>query len=137
GPSRGAGVALDSSPAEPPRTARVVGDRRGGAVPAGSWRPTAPPTASGESVDFPCLLPWHLGCTRHGSRLDWPQRVLIDGGKTWRGRDILSERRFEIHALGGPFVGRVSGVRRHGRLLVRDTVGERRPVTAEEIRPCH
>jgi len=63
--------------------------------------------------------------------------VLIDGGKTWRGRDILSERRFEIHALGGTFVGRVSGVRRHGRLLVRDTVGERRPVTAEEIRPCH
>jgi len=63
--------------------------------------------------------------------------VLSDGGKTWRGRDILSERRFEIHALGGAFVGRVSGVGRHGRVLVRDAVGESRTVTAEEIRLCH
>lgn len=56
--------------------------------------------------------------------------------QAWRGRDILTGRQVEIHDAGGAFVGRVAGVDRHGRLLVRDAVGESRTVTTEEIRPC-
>jgi len=56
--------------------------------------------------------------------------------QAWQGRDILTGRQVEVHGTGGSFVGRVVGVDHHGRLLVRDAVGESRTVTAEEIRPC-
>ena len=65
-------------------------------------------------------------------REDGPSRIL----QAWQGRDILTGRQVEVHGGGGTFVGRVVGVDRHGRLLVRDAVGESRTVTTEEIRPC-
>lgn len=56
--------------------------------------------------------------------------------QAWRERDILTGRQVEIRGDGPPFVGRVAGVDSHGRLIVRDAVGECRTVTTEEIRPC-
>jgi len=70
----------------------------------------------------------------------WVRRYREDGPapilQAWRARDILTGRQVEIRDTGGVFVGRVAGVDRHGRLLVKDAVGERRTVTTEEIRPC-
>jgi BirA family biotin operon repressor/biotin-[acetyl-CoA-carboxylase] ligase len=70
----------------------------------------------------------------------WVRRYREDGPtpilEAWRGRDVLTGRQVEIHDAGGAFVGRVAGVHRHGRLLVRDAVGESRTVTTEAIRPC-
>ena len=70
----------------------------------------------------------------------WVRRYRKEGPasilQAWRGRDILTGRQVEIQGTGGPFVGRVVGVDRHGWLLVRDAVGESRTVTTEEIRFC-
>ena len=70
----------------------------------------------------------------------WVRRYREEGPapilQAWRGRDILTGRQIEIHGTSGVFVGRVAGVDRHGRLLIRDAVGESRTVTTEEIRPC-
>jgi len=70
----------------------------------------------------------------------WVRRYRKDGPtpilEAWRGSDILTGRQVEIHDNGEAFVGRVAGMDRHGRLLVRDAVGESRTVTTEEIRPC-
>jgi BirA family biotin operon repressor/biotin-[acetyl-CoA-carboxylase] ligase len=70
----------------------------------------------------------------------WVRRYRKEGAasilQAWRGRDILTGRQVEIQGTGGPFVGRVVGVDRHGWLLVRDAVGESRTVTTEEIRFC-
>ena len=71
---------------------------------------------------------------------EWAQRYRKEGPEpvltTWRERDILTGRQVEVRADGQPFVGRVAGVDSHGRLIVQDAVGDRRPVTVEEIRPC-
>ncbi len=71
----------------------------------------------------------------------WARRFRDKGPEpiveAWRDRDILTGRQVEIRGgKGGPFVGRVAGVDAQGLLLVQDAVGERRTVSAEEIRLC-
>ncbi|HTY80459.1 MAG TPA: biotin--[acetyl-CoA-carboxylase] ligase [Candidatus Bathyarchaeia archaeon] len=71
---------------------------------------------------------------------EWARRYRREGPEpiltTWRERDILTGRQVEVRGGDQPFVGRVAGVDPHGRLIVQDAVGDRRPVTVEEIRPC-
>ena len=80
------------------------------------------------TADYLNALDTWVRCYRKGG----PAPVL----QAWRERDILTGRQVEIRDAGGAFVGRVAGVDRHGRLLVRDAVGESRTVTTEEIWPC-
>jgi BirA family biotin operon repressor/biotin-[acetyl-CoA-carboxylase] ligase len=65
-------------------------------------------------------------------RAEGPSAIL-DG---WSRLDILTGRRVEILGAGFRFIGRVAGVDPSGRLVVEDTLGERRSVSTEEIVVC-
>ncbi|HEX9125363.1 MAG TPA: biotin--[acetyl-CoA-carboxylase] ligase [Methylomirabilota bacterium] len=69
----------------------------------------------------------------------WARRFRGEGPEpileAWRDRDILTGRQVEIRdGKGGSFVGRVAGVNAQALLVVQDALGERRTVSAEEIR---
>ena len=70
----------------------------------------------------------------------WVQRYRTEGPSAvlegWSGLDILTGRRVEILGAGFRFIGRVAGVDPSGRLVVEDTLGERRTVSTEEIVVC-
>ena len=91
--------------------------------------------ATGSEVDRDAFAAAYLNALD-----DWATRYRGEGPSSvleaWRERDILTGRRVEVCGAGQPFVGRVAGVDLHGRLIVRDAVGERRAVSTEEIRPC-
>jgi BirA family transcriptional regulator, biotin operon repressor / biotin---[acetyl-CoA-carboxylase] ligase len=61
---------------------------------------------------------------------DGPSEVVA----AWRARDILTGRRVEVRGPDRPYEGRVLGVDETGALLVLDTIGARRSVTAADVR---
>ncbi len=52
----------------------------------------------------------------------------------WRRRDVATGRRVEVRGPGERYVGRALGVDAAGRLVVRDSRGDRHTLTPEEVR---
>lgn len=103
------------------------------ALGATSAEPTSVAAVIGHDVDRNRFAATYM------NRLDeWARRQQHEGREAvlaaWLARDVLIGRTVEVRGAGAPVTGRAVGVDATGSLVVEDCLGDRHPLSTEEVR---